>query len=227
MADNVHKVIEPWAQARSHGRSPPNGGRARRHTPQGLARSRGRRAGLGDRKRQSRSLSYEGEGFFQVRRQGRLARPTTTNMDVKSTTRLLRRAFGAALFALTSAESRAAGSPAVADDKRRERREIGRDVGQLIRQTLALQIDAEGVGEAEKDAGTGGVERVVASKHHRDDRESTAPRAGRRRDRDAARGHAERAQRNLGADTQRQGRTTYQQWSSVPSNGQSSIRPSR
>src|SRR5271170_8477963 len=45
------------------------GGRARRSKPQGLARRRGRRAGLGDRKGQSRSLSLEGEGFFQVRRQ--------------------------------------------------------------------------------------------------------------------------------------------------------------
>src|SRR5271157_4945671 len=44
-------------------------GRARRSKPQGLARRRGRRAGLGDRKGQSRSLSHEGEGFFQVRRQ--------------------------------------------------------------------------------------------------------------------------------------------------------------
>src|SRR5271169_3186680 len=45
------------------------GGRARRSKPPGLARRRGCRARLGDRKGQSRSLSHEGEGLFQVRRQ--------------------------------------------------------------------------------------------------------------------------------------------------------------
>jgi len=49
----------------------------------------------------------------------------------------------------------------VADDKRRERREIWRDVGQLVRQTLALQMDAEGIGESEKDAGRGDVKGVL------------------------------------------------------------------
>ena len=63
----------------------------------------------------------------------------------------------------------------MADDKRRERREIGRNVGQLVRQTLALQIDAQRICEAEKNASRGDVKGVVAPKHHRDDRDPSPP----------------------------------------------------
>ncbi|HME85980.1 MAG TPA: dodecin domain-containing protein [Roseiarcus sp.] len=61
---NVYKVIElvstneeSWEKA----------AKAAVGRAAGLARRRGRRAGLGDRKRQSRSLSHEGESFFEVR----------------------------------------------------------------------------------------------------------------------------------------------------------------
>ena len=71
MADNVYKVIElvgtseeSWEKAAKAAVE-----RAAKSL-RDLSRRRGRRARLGDRKRQSRSLSYEGEGFFQIRRQG-------------------------------------------------------------------------------------------------------------------------------------------------------------
>jgi hypothetical protein len=60
------------------------GGRARRSKPRGLARRRGRRAGLGDRKGQSRSLSHEGEDLFQVRRQRLTLTADDDKHDVKA-----------------------------------------------------------------------------------------------------------------------------------------------
>ncbi len=68
---------------------------------------------------------------------------------------------------------RGAGSPAVADDKCGERCETGRDAVNWL--SLALQINAESVGEAEKDARCGGVEGIVAPEHHRDDRDPSPP----------------------------------------------------
>ena len=63
----------------------------------------------------------------------------------------------------------------MADDKRGKRDDIGRDVGQLVGQAGALQADAEGIGEAEEDAGSRGVERIVAPEHDRDHGDPAAP----------------------------------------------------
>ena len=72
MADNVYKVIELVGTSEESWEKAAKAAVERAaQKPQGLARRRGRRAGLGDRKGQSRSLSHEGEGFFQVRRRGR------------------------------------------------------------------------------------------------------------------------------------------------------------
>src|SRR5271166_2506057 len=65
--------------------------------------------------------------------------------------------------------------PSVGDDERGERRNVGGNVGQLVRQAETLQMDADRVGEAEQDAGRGGIEGVVAPEHHRDDRDPAAP----------------------------------------------------
>jgi hypothetical protein len=77
MPDNVYKVIEligtsqeSWEKAAKA---------AVERAAQNLRDLRGCRAGLGDRKGQSRSLSHEGEGLFQVRRQ----RLTLTAYDDK------------------------------------------------------------------------------------------------------------------------------------------------
>src|SRR5271166_7111063 len=59
------------------------GGRTRLSEPQGLARGRGRRAGLGDRRRQGRSLSHQGEGFLQVRRQRLTFRADTIRLRLR------------------------------------------------------------------------------------------------------------------------------------------------
>ena len=63
----------------------------------------------------------------------------------------------------------------MADDERGEGDDIGGDVGQLVGQAAALQLDAESVGEAEEHAGGRGIERIVAREHDRDDRDPAAP----------------------------------------------------
>ena len=64
----------------------------------------------------------------------------------------------------------------MADRQRGEGDDIGRDVGELIGQPLALQAKPHRIGEAEQRAGGGGIERVAAPEHHRDHRDPAAAR---------------------------------------------------
>ena len=59
------------------------------------------------------------------------------------------------------------------DDERKQRRDIGSDIRELIGEAVTLQVHPDRVGEAEEDTGRRGVERIVATKHDGDDGDPT------------------------------------------------------
>lgn len=63
------------------------------------------------------------------------------------------------------------------NDERKQSRDIGRNVRELIGEAAALQIHPYRVGQAEEHTGRCGVKRVLATKHDRDDGDPTPTRA--------------------------------------------------
>jgi hypothetical protein len=62
------------------------------------------------------------------------------------------------------------------DDERKQSCDIGRNVRELIGQAATLQVHPNRVREAEEHAGRASVERIIATKHDRHDRDPTPAR---------------------------------------------------
>ena len=60
------------------------------------------------------------------------------------------------------------------DDERKQSRDIGRNIRELIGEAATLQVHPDRVGEAEQRTGRCGVKRIVAAKHDRNDRDPSA-----------------------------------------------------